>query len=105
VYEAHLSIAITGVDRQVWTAYCFVDTYFDTKDSVETYHQMEGFHKGRPDPLALGRIDAELPIWEPRRYFSAIVELRALFIVGEWISTMDKTEKDIERYVGTFTWR
>jgi hypothetical protein len=36
IYEAQLSVMITGVDDWVWTSYCFIDRYFRAKDTNET---------------------------------------------------------------------
>lgn len=103
LYEAHLAVTVTGIDTQVWTAYCFVDTYFDTNDRVESYHETTRWGSGRADPFAAGFIDGNFPIREPREYFAKIVELRARLIAREWTKIIDKAEREIEQYVSAFT--
>jgi hypothetical protein len=97
VYEAHISVTVTGLDPFVWTAYGLVDTYFSTEDSVETYHLQNGF--GRPDPFGAGITDADLPIWEPREYFLKIAKIRMWGLVREWRGIIDRMETDIQQYV------
>jgi hypothetical protein len=100
VYEAHLAVAVTGIDHQVWTAYCFVDTYFGTEDSVHSYDQIDGIG-ARPDPLAAGRLDANMPMGDPRAYFFKIFEIRMQLVVRNWNAVIDNTKKKIEQYVCT----
>jgi hypothetical protein len=98
VYEAHFAVAVTGIDHQVWTAYCFVDTYFGAEDSVDNYDEIDGFGR-RPDPLAAGHLHANQPIGEPRAYFFKIFERRMHLVVRNWNAVIDNTKKDIEQYV------
>lgn len=102
VYEAQISVVVTGFDHYVWAAYGLVDTYFDLEETVEGYHQLigaGGSTKGRPDPLAAGRINADEPIWTPREYFFKILELRMDQVHREWNFTARKVERNISRYV------
>jgi hypothetical protein len=102
LYEAQISIVVTGIDQYVWTAYGFVDTYFGSEESVEGYHQMKGRHcprLGRPDPLAAGRIAADEPIWRPRDYFMKVLEIRTNHVVREWWYIGDKMEEEVARYI------
>lgn len=77
----------------MWTAFCFVDTYFGHRDRVDGYDR-EG------DPLSAGRISANYPfISDPREYFVRILEIRILIIVKEWNATIKEEQKDIKQYV------
>ena len=97
LYEAQISVAITGIDDSIWTAYGFVDTFCRPEESVEGYHQLTG-DCGRPDPLAAGHIDANLPIWTPRQYFLKVFEIRINQVLGEWNLIVDMMENEVERY-------
>jgi hypothetical protein len=99
VYEAHFAFALTGINHRFWTAYCFVDTHFDSRDSVKTYHKMNGDPRGTADPLAAGFLHSESPIWEPRQYFAKVVEFRIRLIEKEWNKIIEKMERDIAQYV------
>ncbi len=101
LHEAQVSCVITGTDHWKWVAYCFADTYFDgqaTRDSVESYHgdAMDGM---RPDPLVLGRNDANKPITAPRDYFVRVFEVRLTQVRQEWVNIIEKLEPKIIEYV------
>jgi hypothetical protein len=102
LYEAQISVAVTGIDHWVWAAYCFVDTYFDSEETVDRYHQLNGARgsiKGRADPLAAGRLNADEPIWTPREYFFTLFEFRMHQVLREWNYIVGKVEKNFEQYV------
>jgi hypothetical protein len=99
VYEAHISVTLTGIDSFVWTAYGIVDTYFSPEDLVETYHLQNGVGRGRPDPFGAGVIDADMPIWTPREFFLKIVSIRMKGIVREWRGVINQMDTDIQQYV------
>ncbi len=102
LHEAQISIAVTGIDHYIWTAYGFVDTYFGSEESVEGYDQMKGRHCrrwGRPDPLAAGRIVVDEPIWGPREYFMKVFEVRINQVAREWSYIGVKMEEEVARYV------
>lgn len=99
LYEAQVSLAITGVNHKLWTAYCFVDTYFKSEDRVEDYHKIRGECGGQPDPLAAGCIDAEQPIWNPRQYFLIVLDVRVKEVRREWNMIVAKMEHAVSQYV------
>jgi hypothetical protein len=92
LYEAQTSVAVTGFDDSVWTAYGFVDTYFGT-ESVDYYDQWKA-STGDPDPLAAGQIDANLALWKPRSYYLKVLQIRINRVRREWIAIVDRVEKD-----------
>jgi hypothetical protein len=98
LYEAKISVAVTGINDWVWTAYCFVDTYFGSSDRVDVYDQEKGEKGGRVDPLGAGYIDADGPadgpIQGPREYLGKVFEIRIKMIRKEWNAIVDKIEKD-----------
>lgn len=102
IHEAQISCVITGSDDWRWTAYCFVDTYFDEEDSRESlvqyaeHRQNGGFESC---PLTRGTCDASLPIWSPRYYFLRVLEVRTSQVVREWHNTVSMLARRIEDYV------
>lgn len=98
LYEAQISVAITGIDDSVWTAYGFVDTFCRPEESVKGYHQLTG-QGCRPDPLAAGHFDVIVPIWTPRQYFLKVFEIRINQVLREWNLIVDMMENEVERYL------
>lgn len=100
LYEAHISVTVTGIDQWVWTAYGFVDVYFDSHETVEGYDQMRGRRCrrwGRADPLAAGQIVADEPIWVPREYFLKVFEIRMNQVLREWNWIVEKVGKKVKQ--------
>jgi hypothetical protein len=98
LYESQISVTVTGIDHQVWTAYGSFDTYYGSNDSVEDYRQTKG-HTGRPDPLTAGQLNAYNLIWTPREYFFKVFETRITQVTREWRAIADKVEDDVKQYV------
>jgi hypothetical protein len=98
LYEAKISVAVAGIDCSAWIAYGLVDTYFESDESVDRYHQWKG-RQGRADPLADGQIDANNPIWTPREYFLKVFEIRINQVRKEWRRIIDKVEDEVKQYV------
>jgi hypothetical protein len=92
-----VSVAVTGINDWVWTAYCFADTYFGSSDKVEVYEQQKGGGGGRVDPLGAGSLDADRPIEGPREYYGKVFEIRLKMIRKEWNAILRKIEKDVEQ--------
>jgi hypothetical protein len=99
LYEAQISITITGIDYRVWAAYGFVDNYFGSNETVEGYYKMKGRFRGQADPLAAGQLNADDPIWGPREYFFKVFDIRMKRVLKEWNWIVRIMEKDIKRYV------
>jgi hypothetical protein len=99
LYEAQISVIVTGIDHWVWAAYGFVDTYFGSKETADSYHRLKGRFGGRADPLAAGELNADEPIWTPREYFLKVVEIRMKQVLKEWNRIVRTVEKEIKWYV------
>ena len=97
LYEDQISFAVVGIDKSIWTAYCFADTYYEDRESVDRYVSMNGTAH-RVDPIAAGFLGADLPIWEPRKYFVRVVEIRMNLILREWQCIADKIEDEVKQY-------
>ena len=96
IHEAQISFALCGPDDGRWVGYAFVDTEFDGEDLTEDNFSYEGIHE---DPIALDKMDANLPIWDPREYFLMIVEIRMAQVMKEWEYLVRTVERSITRYV------
>ncbi|KAK2598423.1 hypothetical protein N8I77_011843 [Diaporthe amygdali] len=98
IYEAQISVLVTGVDHWSWTAFAFVDTYYkgpENQESVE--HYLEQVQYGaRLDPLTEGQYYAEPPVWRPREYFLRVLESRVKQVKREWHNTVFRILQRIE---------
>jgi hypothetical protein len=98
LYEAQISVTVTGINHRVWTAYGLFDTYHSSRDRVETYLQTKT-PTGVPDPLTAGQLNAHNLIWKPREYFFKVFEIRINQVRREWRVILDKMVEDVEQYV------
>lgn len=105
--EAQASLLITGSDPWRWTAYCFVDTYFESKEKRES---VDGYDEERdvdedsgvlfePDPLTAGEQDTNLPIKGSREYFLTVLLARTRIVKTEWQTLVQRLEDLISAYV------
>jgi hypothetical protein len=77
MYEAQISILVTGIHNWWWTGYGFVDIYFRGDDNLETVECYGESHPAQ-DPLP-GRENLMLrdnPVWRPREYFLCLLQSR-----------------------------
>jgi hypothetical protein len=81
MHEAQITFLICGSDDQRWAAYAFDDTHFDEEDFGDEIFSYEGV---QDDPIARGKIDANLPIGDPREYFLMIFDIRLAQVREEW---------------------
>ncbi|KAH6982595.1 hypothetical protein EDB80DRAFT_824609 [Ilyonectria destructans] len=102
LYEAQISCVITGLDNWTWTAYLFVDTYFeeDSTDDVGSYWD-EVEDQYSPDPLTRGNHDANLPesMSDPRTYFLTVLQIRFLQVKEAWEDLIKKLQPRICQYI------
>ncbi|TVY59342.1 hypothetical protein LCER1_G000736 [Lachnellula cervina] len=70
MYEAHFSCVITGSDEWRWVGYSFVDAEIDGFLHESSEEDLSF------DPIASGRLEANLPIWRPREYWLRVFEIR-----------------------------
>ncbi|KAF4632047.1 hypothetical protein G7Y89_g6081 [Cudoniella acicularis] len=84
LYEAQISITVTGIDHWVWTAYGFVDNYFGSTETADSYYKLKGKLRGRADPISAGHLNGDEPIWTPREYFLTVVQIRIEKVLREW---------------------
>jgi hypothetical protein len=102
IHEAMTSIVICGWDESRWTCYAFVDTEFSGEPVSDD--EYEGSDELNEDPIASDRrspeIDADSPIWDPRKYFLRIVNLRMKKqILEEWRYIVGVVERSVNERV------
>jgi hypothetical protein len=81
IYEAQVSVMVTGLDHWFWTAYCFADVYFKGQEHNERVQQ---YHINHRDPHSGGKFDLHPPIWDPREYFLRTLVSRMEQVKQEW---------------------
>lgn len=93
LYEAQVSFVVVGVDEWVWTAYCLVETYFGSEQTIEYYHE------GGFDAPSGGARSTLYPVWNPREYFLFILSLRAKQVTQEWSNLVEALEQRLQHHV------
>jgi len=96
IHQAQISVSICGSDDQRWVAYSFVDTHFDDNNLDDEIFSYEGI---QDDPIACGKIDANLPIGDPREYFLMIFEIQSNQVRKEWEYLVRMVERGIMQSV------
>lgn len=94
IYEAQISFLISGFDEWFWKAYCFVDTFFFSENSLQSYHE-QGL-----DAASGGERYADLPVWNPREYFLLVLARRFRQVTKEWSVLVNTLDARLEIYVG-----
>ena len=93
IYEAQISVMVTGIDEWFWTAYCCTETHFGSEASVQTYHEY-----GLDAPTG-GEKSNVYPTWNPREYFLLILSCRIKQITKEWSNILDALEERLQYHV------
>ncbi|EXL45437.1 hypothetical protein FOCG_12822 [Fusarium oxysporum f. sp. radicis-lycopersici 26381] len=86
---------------EIWTGYCFVDTYFQSEDErkcVEDYCD-RGM---QVDPFTTGKHDADMPILNPDDYFLISLQHQLVVFKDEWMNTTQRFKERMETYVDEF---
>lgn len=96
LYEAQISVLVTGVDEWFWTAYCFAETFFGSEESIHYYHE------NQLDALTGGEKSARSPVWNPREYFLSILSRRLKQVTKEWSNVVEALEERLRVYVRVF---
>ena len=93
IYEAQISVMVTGIDEWFWTAHCCVDTYFGSEQGVEAYHD------STLDAPTGGERLISQPAWNPREYFLYILSRRFRQTMKEWRITVNVIEGRLQIHV------
>jgi hypothetical protein len=110
--EAHISLAIVGIDHDRWVCYCFVDTEIGNPNPDEQGHEDpdeeaeddDDENKMKEDPIfSDGQGDevpeADNPIWYPREYFVRVVVVRMKQILREWENVVHAVRESVNDWV------
>ena len=95
LYEAQISLLVTGIDEWFWTAYCCVETYFGSEETI--YHYQDE-HLDAPSG---GERRARYPVWNPREYFLFIASRRFRQVTREWSVIVKALEARLRPQVRT----
>jgi len=112
IHKAHTSIAICGWDDFKWVGWAFINAPLDLKTKKDEDYDEDG-QEDEPEDVEEDYFavdgdgrgcsvqDANAPIWDPRRYWLRIVELRVLRILEEWVEIVQFVEKGVQAWVCT----
>ncbi|OKL58646.1 hypothetical protein UA08_06143 [Talaromyces atroroseus] len=78
IYESQFSLIICVMDDFFWTAYFCADGYYAERDTVDEY-----LKEGLDGPSG-GQRPCDMPIWDPRYYFLAVLAIRISQVTAEW---------------------
>ncbi|MCJ1383972.1 hypothetical protein MMC17_007086 [Xylographa soralifera] len=95
LYEAQISVMVTGVDEWLWTAYCCVDTFFGSEEGIEFYHD------STLDAATGGERLISQPVWNPREYFLYMLSCRFRQATKEWSIVVGTVESRLQAYEAT----
>ena len=98
LYEAQISVMVTGLDDWVWTAYCFVDVYFKAQNHPEQVECLSNYGT-KLDPHSCGQYPADRPIWSPREYFLRTLSSRIEQVKQEWDNAVSILTQNMQTYV------
>ncbi|KIW64942.1 hypothetical protein PV04_07242 [Phialophora macrospora] len=109
LHPAHISCVITGPDHRRWSAYTFIDTYFDSdsdpdsdsaRDSVQYIEQLRrnDDYIVYFDPFTRGFTDADRPVWDPMDFFLLVLRIRLDQIHLEWTQIKDRLQESFENH-------
>lgn len=97
ICESQVSIVVSVVDTQGWTAYAFEDTYYKARDSSQEsdmFCSKPGLYF--PEALTTGILDSTRFI-EPREYFLRVFQIRIHQAFLEWRTLVDILEQTVKR--------
>ncbi|KAF2707121.1 hypothetical protein K504DRAFT_447157 [Pleomassaria siparia CBS 279.74] len=112
--DAHICLAVCGIDHTRWNCYAFVDTKFrdelagqkdedeDDDENDENTDDEDAPGLEPHDPIAADSdgvtIFADKPIWDPREYFLRNVDTRMKQVLREWRHLVQNVKTSVENY-------
>lgn len=96
IRESQFSLVICGPDHGRWVGYNFIDDDSDEED-LAIYNF--DYEVNNEDPISLGKLDADQPIWDPREYYLTIVNIRMAQVLNEWECLIRAIERSVKNYV------
>ena len=94
LYEAQISLLVSGVDEWFWTSYCCADTYFGSEKTIQYYHDRD------LDASSGGERPTHYPVWNPREYFLYVLSRRFRQVTQEWRVVVTAVEDRLQNNVG-----
>ncbi|KAB8276290.1 hypothetical protein BDV30DRAFT_235745 [Aspergillus minisclerotigenes] len=92
IYEAQLSLVVSGVDDYFWTACFCEDSYFRGKNPIPDYLE------DKVDGPSFGLRMSKYPIWDPRYYFLSILSIRMSQVAMEWTVIVGTLEGHLDKH-------
>ena len=96
LYEAQISVLVTGTDEWFWTAYCCADTFFGSEETMQFYYNR------RIDAPTGGLKSKIYPVWNPREYFLLVLSRRFRQVTTEWANVLNALEGRLQYHVCLF---
>lgn len=96
LYEAQISMLVSGIDEWFWTAYCCTDTYFGSEETLQSYHE-----SGNDAAVGGAERPGWFPVWNPRGYFLLVLSRRFRQITKEWSVVIRTLEDRLQVHVCT----
>ncbi len=100
LYEGQISIVVTGIDDWRWSAWGFIDTFFDRSESARNYDDISQPY--RVDPLLRGQLRRSHE-QDPRRYFLDVCRTQAERVEEEWNAIFQVVKETVELQYVTST--
>lgn len=94
--ESQVSVLVSVVDTNGWTAYAFEDVYHKGRDASQEFDifcSKPGFYF--PDALA-PRFHDSTRYLEPREYFLKVFQVRIDQTLREWRAVVDILERNVK---------
>ncbi|KAI0160105.1 hypothetical protein GGR57DRAFT_407509 [Xylariaceae sp. FL1272] len=103
LYEAQMSLCISGYDDYTWTGYFLIDLFYKKPGKIprmEDICDYEGTgNKGYiPDPLTVGSSTFNDMIRAPREYFLRVLTVRIQEVASEWVNLEEKLQDSVENF-------
>ncbi|KAH4056241.1 hypothetical protein HBH98_032090 [Parastagonospora nodorum] len=101
IRESQMSVVICGWDDQNWVGWGLFNTSSDPTDEFDPEDQRElreDYYAadGEDGPV----VDAEDPIWDPRRYWLRIIDIRLQLVLKEWVWLVRNLEAGVAEWKG-----
>lgn len=97
ICESQVSVLLSVVDLDGWTAYAFEDTYYETREPSQDFDIFCSEPSLYfPDALATGTFDSTRFL-EPREYFLKVFQIRVDQAFREWQVVVDRLEVIVKR--------
>ncbi len=97
--EAQTTIALTGINEQIWTAFGLVDSTRELAVVREYDAEPLSCHGQREDPIAGKALGPDNRAFNPRLYFLWAWEARIAQIDAEWDRIVGCVDRTVREYV------